>query len=246
MQDWFLKLDDRVWLQPDDTGEAQARFLQQALGLQPKDTVLDVPCGAGRIAVPLARLGCAVTGVDLRDGFVGLARERAFVDLLDAQFMVGDMRDIDFNAQFNAAINFGGSFGYFSDDENREVLRRLARAVYPGGRVLIDQPNREWLLRHFRANMQTEHATIENTWNARAQRVEGAWTLERDDVTRREYTSIRLYTPQQLHRLLDQAGMAWEAVYGDPLGGPYSPRNAHRMIVVARRHGSGCSPGINA
>ena len=45
------------------------------LGLKPGDRVLDCPCGHGRHAVELFRRGCRVTGIDISDEMVRLARE---------------------------------------------------------------------------------------------------------------------------------------------------------------------------
>jgi tRNA U38,U39,U40 pseudouridine synthase TruA len=46
---------------------------------------------------------------------------------------VGDLRGLDFNEEFEGVYNWGGSFGYFSDEENADVLRRYVRALRPGG-----------------------------------------------------------------------------------------------------------------
>ena len=60
-----------------------------------------------------------------------------------------DLRSIEFENEFHAIYNWFNSFGYFSDGENAEVVRRFARALRPGGRLLIDHLNRERILRNF-------------------------------------------------------------------------------------------------
>lgn len=57
--------------------EAEIAFLRELLQLNPGDSILDMGCGVGRHAVPLARLGFAVTGVDLSEGMLAEGRKAA-------------------------------------------------------------------------------------------------------------------------------------------------------------------------
>lgn len=63
-KEWFKELDDELWLQGDERADEQAAFIKKVLRLRKGQTVLDAPCGDGRIAVGLARLGLLVVGVD--------------------------------------------------------------------------------------------------------------------------------------------------------------------------------------
>ena len=69
MPDWFETMEDRFWLRPDEAGGEEVWFILSALCLRRGDAVLDAPCRAGRVSLHLARAGCVVTGVDLRDTF---------------------------------------------------------------------------------------------------------------------------------------------------------------------------------
>ncbi len=51
------------------------------------------------------------------------------------------MRQLSLQSRFDAALVWGGSFGYFSDSENLETIQRLADCLKRGGRLLIDQPS---------------------------------------------------------------------------------------------------------
>ena len=145
---------------------------------------------------------------------------------------MNDMRTLDFDGQFDAAFNWQGSFGFFSDSENLDVLVRMARAVRPGGRVLIDQPNREYILRHFRTS--NRHTTVRSRtrWNRRSQRAE-TWFV--DNATGESWSmSIRLYTVSQFRKLFAAAGLTLVGTCGDLNGGPYS-RSSRRIYVVGSR-----------
>jgi len=229
-EEWFRTLNDRLWLKPDEVGAEEAAFVMRALRLRSGDRVLDAPCGAGRIAVHLARSGCKVTGIDLRDSFIRRARARFRKERASGMLMVGDLRDMDFEDEFEGVLNWGGSFGYFSDEENYDVLRRYARALRRGGRLLIDQVNREHVLRHFVRERKEGDVVVHTQWDARRQRILSV----RTSLEGEEFTSVRLYTPAQLRVLFESVGLEVEAAFGRHTGEKHR-RSSRRMILVGRK-----------
>ncbi len=231
MTEWIDLYSESHWLQSDATGEDEARFIRQALALQPGMRVLDIPCGAGRVAVHLAEAGCRVTGIDRNPNFIARAGRRFASEGVDGTFRVLDMRALDDVAAFEAIYNWGGSFGYFSDEENADVLHRMAAALAPGGRLLIEQPNREYILRHFIATNQVGEWVSRTRWDTATQRIITEWT---SDAGQPGFaSSMRLYTLAQFRRLFADAGLKVKAIYGDRDGGFYT-RRCRRMSVVGR------------
>jgi SAM-dependent methyltransferase len=233
MPAWFETMEDRFWLQPDDVGDEEARFILGALRLRRGDTVLDAPCGAGRISFHLARAGCVVTGIDLRETFIRRARRRFRTDGLHGTFRVLDLRNLDMECQFDGIINWGGSFGYFSEAENARLVEAYVRALRPAGRLLIEQPDREHILRHFQRVMRRGSHTFRNRWDARNQRVVSR-RFESGVEDRRNSSSMRLYTPAQIHRLFELGGLIVEnvqkSVIFDAWGNP-----VRRVVTVGRK-----------
>jgi len=236
MTEWFRTFDESFWLRPDDVGAEEAAFIRKALRLRKGQRVLDAPCGAGRIAVHLAKAGCTVTGVDLTDSFIRRARGRFRREGLRGSFLAMDMRRLDFHEQFHGIYNWLGSFGYFSDAENADLVCRYARALRPRGRLLIDQPNREFLLRHFQPRKAFGDAVSHNRWDAAAERVVSKRVARRAGCRIESVSSIRLYTPSQMRRLFERAGLTVEAMYGHFLGEKYL-RSSRRLIVVGQKQG---------
>ncbi len=233
--EWFENYEERGFgLKDDETGEDEARFIRRVLRLRKGRAVLDAPCGAGRIAIHLARSGLCVTGVDLTASYIRRARRRFRWEKLPGEFLECDMREISFDAQFNAVVNWQGSFGFFSDLDNLDVLRRFARALKPGGRALIDQPNREFALRHFRSRAQRGGVTITAKWNPTTERAGTIHSFVRNGKPTKARMSIRLYTPGQFRRLFEQAGLEVEAMYGNLDGSEYS-RGSPRIYIVGRK-----------
>jgi len=233
MRNWFKTRDDTLWLKPDEVGEEEARFIKSALRLRRGQAVLDAPCGAGRISFHLARAGCSVTGIDLRKIFITRARRRFRNAGLSGNFAAMDLRKLDFEYEFHGIFNWHGSFGYFPDEENENVVSLYARALRPGGRLLIDQPNRDYLFRHFIAEHRSGRILVCNRWDTRTQRIISRRSVD-GKVDPRNSSTIRLYTPMQMRKLMARHGLMVERVYGSYRGDP-SRKSSRRLIVVATK-----------
>jgi SAM-dependent methyltransferase len=117
--------------------EQEVRFLLDLLNLPKGARVLDVGCGPGRHAVPLAAAGLAVTGVDVSQRFLDIAAERAREANVAASFFVVDARQMPFEDEFDAVISIcQGAFGLMGKDDSL-VLRRMMESARRGGRVIL-------------------------------------------------------------------------------------------------------------
>src|ERR1039457_1405820 len=171
MSDWFETMEDQFWLHPDEVGEREAHFVLKALHLRRGDAVLDAPCGAGRVSFHLARAGCVVTGLDLREAFIRRVRLRLRTAGLHGTFRALDLRRLNAENQFEGILNWAGSFGYFTAAENSQLIAAFVRALRPGGYLLVEQPNREHLLRHLRPVMRKNTTVFHSRWDGQSQRV---------------------------------------------------------------------------
>src|SRR3954470_11576142 len=77
--------------------ETGAREYLRRLDIQRGTRMLDVGCGAGQIAIPAARAGARVTGVDIAPNWVEAAQQRARHEGVDAIFSEGDAEDLPFD-----------------------------------------------------------------------------------------------------------------------------------------------------
>jgi len=109
------------------------------LDLQEGDRLLDLACGSGDHARRLAAAGLDVLGVEIAGSLVTHCRQRALEENLSTvRFEQGDMRELAIEDEFEAVLLLSGSFGFFDEATNLDVLARMARALKPGGQVLID------------------------------------------------------------------------------------------------------------
>jgi SAM-dependent methyltransferase len=117
------------------------KLIVEVLALQPGARVLDLACGSGEHTLRLAERGLSVVGLDIAPSLIAHCRARAETRSPTPQpvrFEVADMRELAYRGEFDAVLMLSGSFGFFDDDTNRDVLQRVAWALKPKGRVLID------------------------------------------------------------------------------------------------------------
>ncbi|MGH2372987.1 MAG: class I SAM-dependent methyltransferase, partial [bacterium] len=161
---WYVDLfgEDylRVWapvLPPERTAQ-ELEGITKLLNLSPGSAILDLCCGHGRHAIPLAQRGFRVTGLDLSDFFLQRAAADTRSAGVEVRWIHGDMRSIPFETEFDAVINIFTSFGYFDrDEENRQVLHQVYKALKPGGVFLMEAAHREGVVRRFTPYSITRH-----------------------------------------------------------------------------------------
>jgi SAM-dependent methyltransferase len=113
------------------TTEAE-RFVDD-LGITPAMHALDVACGTGNLAIPAARKGALVTGVDIATNLLEQARARASAEGLHITFEEGDAEQLPFpDARFDLVMTMFGAM--FAPDPEK-VASELARVCRPGGRI---------------------------------------------------------------------------------------------------------------
>lgn len=214
---------------------AVRRWLGSAAGA----SILDLGCGYGRIAVPLARAGYAVTGIDGSEAMVRHARDHDPDGLVDV--IHGHIEDAAglVPAGFDAVISMSTALGYTPRaDADLETVTAAANVLKPGGLLLIDTENREKKLTaapemtfqrgayrlesHRRLDLLTGRWHERLTWSAS----EGA----ADNVD----LDVRVYTASELASLLRLAGFAVDGCWGWFDGSAYT-KESPRMIMLARR-----------
>lgn len=97
--------------------------------------LLDVACGAGQIAIPAARAGALVTGVDIATNSIERARARARDEGLEARFDEGDAEMLPYeDASFDLVVSL---FGAMFAPRPERVAAELLRVCRPGGRIVM-------------------------------------------------------------------------------------------------------------
>ena len=110
------------------SGEAQ-EFVAR-LNLKPGVRYLDVACGTGNTAIPAAKAGAQVTGVDIATNLLEQAKKRASAEHLDIQFEEGDAEDLRYpDGSFDVVVSM---FGAMFAPRPERVAAELLRVCKPG------------------------------------------------------------------------------------------------------------------
>ena len=115
--------------------EAGAAEFIADLHIAPGLRVLDVACGTGNLAIPAARAGAAVTGVDIAPNLVEQARARAVAEGVRAQFDEGDAEELPYKeGSFDLVLSM---FGAMFAPRPEKVAAELTRVCRPGGHIVM-------------------------------------------------------------------------------------------------------------
>ena len=213
----------RFW--HDNTPQPSARrsrreveFIATICGLAPGARVLDAGCGAGRHALEFARRGYITTGVDLSEEMLELARERA-KGASAVTFVEADLRALNLAREFDAAVLLDSTLGLHEDGETVEILRRLSASLVPGGRLVVEVLNRDFVLDEMPARkwLETSVAVIldDVSFHPETSRLRVKRSVAPHGEKAAEFAySLRLYALHELRVLLSLAGFEVVEVAG--------------------------------
>ncbi len=218
-ESWYGELYDEsvVGLLGPRLSEFEAAVIASLLDLGPAHRVLDVACGDGRHARVLAGRVRALVGLDRGNGALVRARGGG------AALVRGDQRALPFAAgSFDRAYSWYASLFVYDDPGNEAVLREVARAVRPGGRLLVQHANPLRLAA--RPLERTERDLPGGGRVAEVSRYDAGTGRERLErrLTRRDGTvlagtaHLRYYTPEEWVPLARSAGLRLLRVTSTP------------------------------
>ena len=176
--------------------------------------VLELAVGTGRIAVPIAASGIPVVGVDLSEGMLQVARERAAEAGAAIDLRYGDMRDPPVEGTFPLVlVPFRSMLHMETDADRRAVLRAIKRHLAPAGRLIFDV-------------FAPAADDIEDTHGRWIEREPGIWeradwnedtrtlVLRVRDATSESEMSLAWLSMPEWRQLLVEEGFEVEALYG--------------------------------
>ena len=237
-QDYFRKTAEQIDTIIDKS-IPQDEFLIDVLELSLNHRILDLCCGYGRHAINLARSGYNVTGFDLCERALRLAKQKSQRENLTTHLVRGDIRALPFRRELFDRIYNVFSFGYLkNDDEILKVLEGTSSRLKPKGRLLIDAINGPRILRDFIESAREEEAERyvlqERTYDKETRRLRSEWTfIYKDTGEINRHTIIeRLCSVNELVSMIDSVGLRTLSIYGDFDKTKYN-EHSNRIIVVA-------------
>jgi ubiquinone/menaquinone biosynthesis C-methylase UbiE len=223
------------------------------LALASEGTTLELGCGTGRIAVPVAKAGARLVGVDYSAPMLARARKRlARAGLSDrARLVRGDIRHLPFRSRHPFGLvmaPYGILQSLTRERDLRATLESVARVLRRGGLFGVDlvpdlprwsEYSRRVSLRGNRGRSTTV-TLVESVRQDRRRRLTifdqeyverrgGQRTVHRFALT------FRTLSVPQMSRRLERAGFAIQAVLGDYQGGPWDERADVWIILASKK-----------
>jgi SAM-dependent methyltransferase len=223
---------------PPAESVAQAQGAAGLAGCLPGARILDAGCGHGRHAVPLARAGYNVVGLDASRTLLAAAG-RGLRGARRPRFVCGSYARLPFEpGSFDAVMCLGTALGYLGEGADRAALREFRRVLAPGGRLLIETLHRGELGTRLR---EREERPLPSggvlRFERRFDRPRGVMheTQRLEDGTAdaspRSY-ELRVYGRHELHCMLEHAGFAVLGHYAS-LAGEGEPSPTSPLVLLA-------------
>jgi SAM-dependent methyltransferase len=232
-------------LSPDGVEESAVRdveFVASIAEVAQDATVLDVGCGIGYHALHLAELGYRVTGVDFSLAQLLRASELNEDRQGGVSFLHGDMRGLPTDEEFDLVMCLGSTLGYFEEDANRQSLEEMRDRVKPGGRMVLQVFNRDYLVSKLpiRSWWQGHKCLVldEAELNYKANRLRVHRTIVFEDGRQFEhYMFMRAYSVHDLGKMLSSLGLKVISLSGsrETRGRFYGSASPDIWIVAERR-----------
>ncbi len=252
-REWYRTFFDGLTLDfwdvavPPEHTRCEVDFLERSLGIAPGMPVLDVACGLGRHAIPLAKRGARMTGADQSRPALDRAAAAARAAGVDITWVEADLRALPWTAAFDAGYCCGNSLGYIEPQETRAGLAAIGRALRPGARFALDTGMAaESILPRFREREESETAGFtfieENRYHPREACIETTYTIRRggESLTRKGLQYV--FTLRDIVDAVEAAGFAVEALDGGIDGSPFVLGSPLLVLRATRRGPPGGGP----
>lgn len=123
----------------------------------PGQSFLEVGCGEGRLVREAARRGLYATGLDVSPIMTNEARSRAERDGVAVTILDWDIRTRPAPGQWDLAASWYTSFGFSEDEDGRRELRNIRASIRPGGTLVMDLIDKDYLLPRMKDTLVHQH-----------------------------------------------------------------------------------------
>lgn len=223
---------------------------EEALLRSERDLVLDLGCGTGTLTEMLWQAGYDVVGVDASDAMLAKAMEKRQESGSEILYLQQDMRELSLYSTVGTVVSACDSVNYILEpDELRQVFSLVNNYLYPGGIFVFDF-NTDYKYREvigdavIAENREDCSFIWENDYDDEEKINEYVLTifLRRDGELFERVTETHLqrgYTPEEIRRLLEEAGLHLMEMRDADTEGEVT-EVSERIYVVAREHGKAC------
>lgn len=231
MKKWYEKLFENSAKKYDNERfvkgtHGECDFIEKELGYNKDLKIIDVGCGTGRHAIELTKRGFKIVGIDLSASQIKRAKEKAKVEGVNIEFLVGDARQLPFNNEFEIAIMMceGGFPLMETDEENFEILKSVVNSIKKNGKLIFTTLNGLFPIfnstHKFAKDKEKENAQFyDNNFDLMTFRDHFTTEFEDDFGNKKRINcNQRFYIPSEITWLLKTLGCKKIEIFGAKLG----------------------------
>lgn len=212
-------------------GDHPSHHFYANLAKQVGGTVLEVACGTGLVAIPLAQQGILVTGMDIVPAMLAHARNKSEALGLSIRWFQGDARNFDLGEQFNFIYMTGNAFQAFLNNADQwDLLQNIRKHLTTDGIFAFETRNPNWddcstdlnetdWMTYTNDKGFTVRITETREYDHVAQvlvyNLYRRWKEDGVEKERVTHIAIRYTFPQELNALLERSGFQIVNQYGN-------------------------------
>ena len=222
----------------EEDAEFHIQLILDNVPLDPEAEILDMACGAGRHSIILARKKINVTGVDLSENLLSVAKQTAENENLKINFIQSDIRNFKTQKKFDLVLNLFTSLGYFeTDEENFSVLKKAYDFLKPNRFFVLDYFNVEFLKKNL---VELSKDKIGNEEIIQKRKIENGRVVKQISILangkKRNYEeSVKMYSDTELIDELRKIGFEIVKTFGDFLGSKFNKLESERLILICKK-----------
>jgi len=236
-ENWFDSPYYPLLYQKRNIKEAE-KFISNLINhLQPQQnsTILDLACGEGRHSNFLAKKGFKVSGIDLSERSIDIAKQNAADNV---SFDIKDMRFFSLPESFDYVFNLFTSFGYFQDsDDNVKVLTQINKHLNDNGILVIDFLNKHQVIENLVAKEVKVVDGIE--FNITREVKQGSVvkniSFNTDNSQYKYQEKVQLFGLDQFTEMLAKTGFKIIKTLGDYELTEFHKESSSRLIIIAKK-----------
>jgi cyclopropane fatty-acyl-phospholipid synthase-like methyltransferase len=238
---FFSGINCEMWEKavPGDWTEKEASFLIDTMNIQKGQSILDIPCGTGRLAIELAKKEFNMTCVDISEEFMTGLIQRIKAENLPIRAIQGNILSLELTGSFDGAYCLGNSFGYFDYEGMKIFVKKVSERLRPGGRFIINSgmvaesiltkipPEKTYTLEGL--TMQ-----VNNVYFASDSYMVSHLKYTKNDHIEQHSFKHFVYTMGEIKRLLGLFGLNVQAMYNSIDKTPYGLGDAQVYLVAEK------------
>jgi len=222
-------------------------WIHNKLGGKPSK-ILDLACGPGLYSYRLTKLGHSCRGIDFSPASIKYAREQAFKEEVEVDYVLEDIRTADYGDNNDLALFIYGEFNVFKPVDIKRVLERAYDSLKEGG-LFIAEPNRYETVKLVGTSPASWYSSQEGLFSPKPHLclMENFWDEEKLVATTRYFimdaetnnvtlhaSSMVAYTREDLEQIIREVGFKGVVFY-ESLSGGEKDLDENLEVIEARK-----------